>query len=66
MMRTVVLLDERDRPIGRAQVPELTFVIKHDDRFFVRTDKGARLAGGGIGAVFVETEVIIRNKLGAA
>lgn len=32
MTRTVVLLDERDRPVGRAQVPELTFVIKHDDR----------------------------------
>ena len=62
-LRTVVLVDERDRRLGTAVVPETTAVIKHKDSLFIRTDKGLRLTGGGIAVAFIETEPVIRNKL---
>lgn len=63
MRRTVVLLDEIDRRLGTTEVPETVFVIQHAERFFVRTEKGVRLGGGGIGVVFRETEVYVRERL---
>lgn len=63
MKRTAVLVDERDRQIGKTSVPETTFVIKHADAIFIRTPKGVRLSGGGIGVVFEQTEVYVRERL---
>ena len=63
MIRAAVLIDERDRQLGKTMVPETTFVIKHRDSFFFRTEKGLRLSGGGIGVVFIETEPLVREKL---
>lgn len=61
--RTAVLIDERDRQLGSTIVPETVSVIRHDEGIFVRTDKGVRLSGGGIGVAFIETEVVERKKL---
>lgn len=62
--RTVILLDEHDRALGSATVPDSVSLIRHDDRLFVRTSRGMRLSGGGIGIAFTETEVFERPKLG--
>lgn len=61
--RVAVLLDERDRRVGSTIVPETVFIINHAGRFFVRTEKGARMSGGGVGAIFEETEVYVRERL---
>lgn len=45
--RTVVLIDDKDRRIGRATVPETTHLIRHGDDLYVRTPQGIRLPGGG-------------------
>jgi len=63
MMRAAVLFDERDRKLGVARVPDATLVIEHEGRFFFRDQVAVRLAGGGIGAKFVEREPVVRNKL---
>lgn len=63
MRRAAVLRDDRDRFIGRTTVAEQTFIIVHEDRYFIRTDKGVRLSGGGIGVIFDETDPAIRMKL---
>lgn len=62
-MRTIVLVDERDRRLGKTQVPEATFVVVHKDAIFVRTESVIRLSGGGIGVVFLEFDPLVRNKL---
>lgn len=61
--RVALLIDERDRRLGTTMVPELTFVIRHDDAIFVRTEQGLRLPGGGIAVVFRETDPTVREKL---
>lgn len=61
--RTAVLVDDRDNRIGSTPVPEATFIIRHGDDLFVRTDKGVRLSGGGIGVVFLLTEPAVRGTL---
>jgi len=63
MIRAAILYDERDRLLGKTMVPEHTFVIRHQDSIFVRTEEGVRLAGGGIGVRFIETDPLVRNKL---
>lgn len=63
MRRAVVLVDELDRRIGTTSVPETVFVIKHGDAIFVRTARGVRMGGGGIGVVFEQTEVYVRERL---
>lgn len=62
-MRTAVLLDERDRKVGKTAVPETVFVIKHGGALYVRTEKGVRLPGGGIGVCFIVTEPYVRERL---
>lgn len=63
--RAAVLIDERDRKLGKTMVPETVMVIKHNDLVFVRTGEGIRLTrdGVGMGAVFRETEVYVRARL---
>lgn len=65
MTRTAILISERDVRIGKTMVPEATTVIRHGDTIFVRTQECIRLVRGGtgVGAVFRETEVIVRNAL---
>lgn len=63
MIRAAILFDERDRKLGKVMISETVFVIRHRDSIFVRTEKGVRLPGGGIGAVFIETEPMVREKL---
>lgn len=63
MTRVAILVDDRDRRIGRVSVPETVFVIRHNGGIFVRTAKGLRLPGGGIGVAFEETEVYVRDQL---
>ena len=63
MRRAAILRDDRDQMIGRTTVAEQTFVIRHDERLFVRTEKGIRLPGGGIGVVFDEIEPADRPRL---
>ena len=62
-MRTAILYDDRDRLLGKTMVPEHTFVIRHKDSIFVRTDEGVRLSGGGIGVRFIESDPLVRDKL---
>lgn len=62
--RTVILLDEHDKLLGSTQVPDSVSLIRHDDRLFVRTARGMRLSGGGIGIAFIETEAFERPRLG--
>jgi hypothetical protein len=66
-MRTAVLIDERDRRIGKLMVPESCFVIKHNDALFVRTEKAIRPNPrlNAIAVVFEETQPFIRTKLEA-
>lgn len=64
--RAAILIDERDRHIGKTMVPETVFVIQHGESLFVRTEKGVRLSGGGIGVVFIETEPFVRQRLDPA
>lgn len=66
MKRTAILVDEQDRRLGSTSVPETVFVIRHKDSIFVRTPRGVRLSGGGIGVVFEATEVYERDNLGPA
>lgn len=54
--RVAVLTDERDSRLGFAVVPERTMLIRHNERLFLRTGQMVRLPGGGLGAVFEETE----------
>lgn len=63
--RAAVLFDERDNKIGKVMVRETTFIIKHNGAFFVRTSDGIRLTrdGVGMGAVFRQTEVFVRERL---
>lgn len=63
MMRAAVLFDELERKLGKTMVPETTFVIQHQQRFFFRTDKGVRLVGGGVGAQFLEMDPLVRDRL---
>lgn len=63
IIRTAVLFTDSERRIGQVQVPETTFIIQHDDALFVRTAKGVRLSGGGIGVMFIETEPLVRQQL---
>lgn len=61
--RVAVLLDERDNKIGTVTVPDTISVIRHKGAIFVRTAKGLRLSGGGIGVAFIATEVYVRDQL---
>lgn len=63
MRRTAILIDDRDRRLGGCVVNDATHLIQHDDGLFIRTDKGVRLSGGGIGVIFEYAEPIIRTKL---
>ena len=64
-MRTAVLLDDSDVKLGKVAVQETTFVIRHGGSYFVRTAEGVRLtrAGCGVGVVFRETQIFIRERL---
>lgn len=65
MTRVAILVGERDEPVGRAQVPETAFVIRHQGDYYVRTPEGVRLSktGSGLGIVFRITEVYVRERL---
>lgn len=64
-MRLAVLIDERDRRLGKIQVPEACFVIQHGDASFVRTDKVIRLhhSHRAMAVVFEQTEIFVRERL---
>lgn len=66
MTRTAVLIDDRDKRLGRVRVPDLTFVVQHQGEIFVRTDRGIRLSGGGIGVIFQLTDPLVRDRLDPA
>lgn len=65
MMRIAILLNEKDVRLGRCSVQESTFIIQYGDEFFYRTTEGVRLTrdGVGIGVVFRQTEVYVRERL---
>lgn len=65
MKRAAVLINEADVKLGKTDVPEATFVIRHGGATFVRTAEGVRLSGRGIGVAFRQTEVYIRERLEA-
>ncbi|MDO8534227.1 MAG: hypothetical protein Q7S17_05740 [Xanthobacteraceae bacterium] len=66
MIRAAILYDDRDRNLGKTMVTDSTFVIRHQERFFFRTNDGVRLTGGGIGARFIEMDPLVRDKLETA
>jgi hypothetical protein len=63
MQRVAILIDEKDRRLGTVLVPERTFVIRHNESLFVRSEQGIRLSGGGIAVAFIEQEPVVRNRL---
>lgn len=64
MTRIAVLFDERDHRLGSTTVQDkTTFVIRHADAFFFRTEQAVRLSGGGIGVVFRQIEPVVRARL---
>lgn len=67
MMRVAVLIDERDRRLGKLQVSESCFVIRHNDAVFVRTAKAVKLHHSHrvTAVVFEQTEVYVRDRLEA-
>jgi len=64
-MRIAVLVDERDRRIGKLQVPEACHVVRHAGATFVRTQRAVKLhhAHRSFAVVFEQTEVYVREKL---
>lgn len=66
MIRAAILVTDNGRVLGKTTVSDKTFVIKHDDGFYFRTEEMKRLPGGGIGAVFLEQDPVVRNKLDPA
>lgn len=64
-MRTAVLIDERDRRVGKLPVTDSCFVIRHNGAFFVRTQTGVRLhhSHRALAVVFQQTEVYVRDKV---
>lgn len=66
-MTIAVLVDERDRRIGKLVVAPACLVIQHKDATFVRTDKAVRLhhSHRALAVVFDQTEVYVREKLEA-
>lgn len=67
MLKPAVLIDERDRRIGKLMVHETCFVIRHKTAIFIRTPKAVRLhhSHRSMAIVFEETEVYVRDKLEA-
>jgi hypothetical protein len=67
MMRIAVLVDERDRRLGKLTVAPSCFVIQHEDATFIRTDKVVRLhhSHRAMAVVFEQTEVYVRKQLEA-
>lgn len=62
-IRAAILFDDKDRKLGKTMVTDTTFVIRHQARYFFRTDQGVRLPGGGVGARFIELDPLVRDKL---
>lgn len=60
-----VLIDERDRRLGKLMVAPQCAIIRHGGSFFVRTGRGVKLhhSHRAVAAVFEETEVFVREKL---
>lgn len=63
MKRTAILIDERDRRLGRTDIPDAIHIIQHGETMFIRSSEAVRLAGGGVGVIFRVAEVFVRNKL---
>ncbi len=66
MIRRAVLIDELDRRLGTVDVPDATFVIRHDGRFFIRNPhRVVRLRPNDRATlpIFEETEVYNRERL---
>ena len=65
MAQIAVLIDERDKRIGKLPVNPACRVIRHRDSFFVRTDRGVRLhhSHRAIAVVFEEVDVYVRETL---
>lgn len=64
-IRTAVLINERDKRLGQASVPESAMVILHNGSYFVRSDERFRLTREGVstGVIFRETEIYARESL---
>ncbi len=64
-MKIAVLIDERDRRLGKLQVPDACFVVRHDGATFVRTQRAIKLhhAHRAFAVVFEQTEVYVRERL---
>lgn len=62
-----VLIDERDKRLGKVTVTSACHVIQHDGATFVRTPKGVKLhhSHRAIAVVFEQTEVYVRERLEA-
>lgn len=65
--KVAVLIDERDRRLGRLQVSEACFVIQYGEATFVRTARSIKLhhTDRSFAIVFEQTEPFVRNKLEA-
>lgn len=62
-VRTAVLVDDKDKRLGAAQVPDSTHLISHNGTVYIRTPEGIRLGGNGIGVIFRYVEPLVRNQL---
>lgn len=64
-MKAAVLIDERDRRVGKLMVSDACFVIRHQDSFYVRTQTGVRLhhSHRALAVVFQQTEIYVRDKV---
>lgn len=65
MNRIAVLVDESDTRLGKLTVAPSCFVIRYQDRTFVRTDKAVKLhhSHRATAVVFEETEPFVRTRL---
>ena len=68
MNQLAVLIDERDRRIGKLMVPPSCHVVCHQEVVYVRTGRGVKLhpSHRAIAVVFEETEVYHRARLDPA
>lgn len=64
-LQSAILVDERDKRLGRLMVSPACHVIKYGDAFFVRTAKMVRPIPSvtAMATVFEQTEPFTRNKL---
>lgn len=66
MRRVAILVDEKDRRLGRAVVAESTMIISHKESLFIRSGLMVKISANGLAAEFRYIEPAVRDRLDPA